>query len=325
MFNNYKAPTGEVWKGRVDSAKAERYHQNIKICDLNKNLDQLQAPGIAILGFVCDEGVKRNQGRPGAKEGPMAFRNALCNMPAHFKKGLNIYDCGDIVCDDEDLESAQAALGAVTAALLERKILPFVIGGGHEVAWGQYQGIAAAYSDVSCGIVNFDAHYDLRPLLSGDKGSSGTSFLQIANALKNGKKFFDYTCIGVQRFGNTPSLQEQADSLGVQTITAEEIHLNGSQEAQKILRGVIKSHEALYVTICLDVFASPYAPGVSAPQPLGLTPWQVIPLLLEVAASGKVVGFNIAELAPCRDQDGVTAKLAAHLFCEFASCIIASL
>jgi formiminoglutamase (EC 3.5.3.8) len=41
------------------------------------------AQGIALLGFVCDEGVRRNQGRTGAAEGPQAIRQALANMASH--------------------------------------------------------------------------------------------------------------------------------------------------------------------------------------------------------------------------------------------------
>jgi len=49
----------------------------------------------------------------------------------------------------------------------------------------------------------------------------------------------------------------------------------------------------------------PYAPGVSAPQPLGVLPWQILPLVRQLAASGKVVSYDIAELSPKYDIDFV--------------------
>ena len=56
-----------------------------------------------------------------------------------------------------------------------------VIGGGHETAWGHFQGLAHPNKDIA--ILNFDAHFDLRPLINGQLGSSGTPFRQIHNFL----------------------------------------------------------------------------------------------------------------------------------------------
>ena len=72
----------------------------------------------------------------------------------------------------------------------------------------------------------------------------------------------------------------------------------------------------IYLSICLDVLAECYAPGVSAPQPLGLSPWQVIPLLKYIMQSGKVISLDIAELSPPLDQEQKTARLAALIIAE---------
>jgi formiminoglutamase len=72
----------------------------------------------------------------------------------------------------------------------------------------------------------------------------------------------------------------------------------------------------IYLTLCLDVFASAYAPGVSSPQAFGLSPYTLLPFFRQVLESGKVIGFDIAELNPIYDQDSQTAKLAAHFVAE---------
>ena len=64
------------------------------------------------------------------------------------------------------------------------------------------------------------------------------------------------------------------------------------------------------------VFAAPFAPGVSAVQPLGLYPWHVIPLARQLAASGKVLSYELSELSPRYDIDQRTARLAANLIYE---------
>ena len=54
-----------------------------------------------------------------------------------------------------------------------------------------------------------------------------------------------------------------------------------------------------------------FAPGVSAPQSLGLDPEVVLPLLKHVLRTRKVRGFDICEISPRFDQDNTTANLGA--------------
>lgn len=313
-MNNYQSPDKTLWKGRKDGPNALRWHEVINCVDINK---VVPSEGIALIGFACDEGIRRNQGRVGAAEGPNAIRSALASLP-WFREDLKIYDVGNVICIDQDLEGAQEALAEVIQILLHNKLHPIVLGGGHEVAWGHFQGIRNVYRKAKIGVINFDAHFDMRPLLEGKKGSSGTSFLQIAEQCKREKLQFDYTCIGIQPSGNTKALFNTAEENDVHLISTEELHLNGSEVAVKAVEEVIRRNDKLYVSLCMDVFAAPFAPGVSAPQPLGVFPWHLIPALRALAHSGKVVGFVAAEVSPPLDLEGVTAKLAAQMVAEYS-------
>lgn len=268
------------------------------------------------MGFCCDEGVKRNLGRVGAAEGPQALRKALANLPLHFQEHEFIYDIGDIVCHDQDLEKAQHALRELVANLLTKNYKPIIIGGGHEIAWGHYQGIDKVHADQTIGIINFDAHFDLRNNPEPDKGSSGTPFRQIAEYRQAHDLDFDYLCLGIQQTGNTRSLFRKAKELNVNYVLAEDIHQKRA-DCESIIQKCLNKHDLIYLTICLDVFNNNVAPGVSAPQPLGLTPLQVIPLLKQIVQSNKVISFDIAELNPKYDQDDRTAQLAALLVSEY--------
>lgn len=307
----YLAPNSEIWQGRHDGPRAMRMHEVIRCVDFRHDaLPKHGSKQYGFIGFACDEGIRRNLGRPGASQGPTAFRKALANLP--ILSANTYFDFGDIICSDGNLELSQQALGRAVKALFEKGIHPIVIGGGHELAWGHYQGIEAAFPQRRCAIINIDAHFDMRPLLEGKLGTSGTSFLQIANRQQEQGLEFNYTCIGIQTSGNTQALFDEAQKHHVKVVTAEDIHLNESRSLE-VLNSVIEEADFIYLTICLDVFAAPFAPGVSAPQPLGLYPWQVIPLLKTLSQSGKVVSVDIAELSPPHDQDGITAKLAASL------------
>ena len=61
------------------------------------------------------------------------------------------------------------------------------------------------------------------------------------------------------------------------------------------------------------MFNAAIAPGVSAPQALGLEIWQVLPLIRHIIASKKVVAIDIVELNPGLDLDNKTANLAANI------------
>lgn len=312
----YQAPNIQLWTGRADTPPASSFFQIIQPLNLLDNpAIEITHPTFALIGFKSDTGIRRNLGRPGAAEGPAAIRQALSRLPVQ-KQNFSLYDAGDITCEDDDLESAQKALADAITLLLSKNVKPIVMGGGHETAWGHYQGIAQAHTQDDLGIINFDAHFDMRPLLPENKGSSGTPFLQIAQAHEAAKKRFDYNCIGIQHAGNIRQLFETAKKYNTKIIWADELHQGQLQKCVDFIDRIIDENKMIYLSLCLDVFSSAFAPGVSATQPFGLLPWHVIPLVRQLAASGKVISYDIVELAPKYDIDHCTAKLAANLIYE---------
>ena len=311
---HYQAPQRTLWQGRHDSPPASCIFQIIQLVDLTQPLSLVSAPAFALLGFSCDEGIRRNLGRTGAAEGPDALRNLLAKTPVH-KPDLQIFDAGNITCRDHDLEAAQAALGEAVHTLLAHGYTPLLFGGGHEIAWGHYQGIAKKITNETLGIINLDTHFDMRPVLEEDKGTSGTPFLQIANAHEKNQRRFDYNCIGIQAYGNTRQLYATAERHHAKTLSADDMQVNPGASVAFVER-VIQDNQHIYLTLCLDVLAAAYAPGVSAPQPIGLSPWNVIPILRQAAASGKVISYDIAELSPKYDIDSRTVKLATNFIYE---------
>lgn len=319
--NHYLPPNPSLWQGRADIPANSCFFQVIKLLDLRQSISKDPKPSFVLLGFRCDEGIRRNQGRTGAIEGPIHLRKALAKFP--IQREVTIYDAGDITCTESNLESAQQALAETVALLLQAGMTPIIIGGGHELAWGHYQGIVKCLMDPrfngddnKLAIVNFDAHFDMRPLLPNKHGSSGTPFLQIAEACQTSGRHFDYHCIGIQPAANIPLLFDTAKKYDVKIITAEKLHENDKEFCQQFIHRIIKENKIIYLSLCLDVFAAAFAPGVSAPQALGLTPWQVMPLVRELAASGKVISYDLAELSPPYDKDDRTAKLAANFVYE---------
>lgn len=308
---NYQHANPLLWQGRTDTLNKERFFQNITFVENETDLITVDKKTI-ILGFASDAGIVRNLGRPGAKLGPDHIKAQLAKLPC--PNTAKLLDLGTIICEDDQLESAQDQFAHLINFCHQHGHKTIALGGGHEIAWAHYQGLAKQYAKL--GIINFDAHFDLRPHQQGQPGTSGTPFSQIAAHCEQHKIPFDYCCIGIQKCGNTASLFERAKRLNVNYLAAEELYEKSVAWQIAFLDEFMLNLDHIYLTLCLDVFAECFAPGVSAPQPLGLTPWQILPLLKYIIQSGKVVSLDIAELSPPLDPDQKTARLAALIIAE---------
>lgn len=317
----YNPTSNNTWQGRVDQNEGDlglRWHQRIKQINLNsEKLPELigDEKGIVIIGFSCDEGVRRNKGRTGANEGPESLRLACCNHADHFRQSTIIFDCGDVVCPDHDLEGAQNELKKLISIIRSKDYSPFVFGGGHEVAFPHFMGLFdSTPKEKQIGIINIDAHFDLRIPESGS--SSGTPFYEISKLCQDNLRPFNYFCIGIQKSANTQALFERADTLGVEYILAKEIKESSIHDHINQVKNFIEKVDCIYLSICLDVFDISFAPGVSAPSVIGLYPNITLDLIKEIVGSGKLISADIAELNPSLDQDTKTSKLASKLAYE---------
>jgi formiminoglutamase len=315
--SRYLPPNPAVWHGRPDTPEEACFYQHMRLLNLfTQKPENTKEIAFALVGFKCDEGVQRDLGRTGAFEGPIAIRQRLAKLPIQ-KPDIICYDAGDIVCTDHDLEASQMALAEVVAMLLRENIRPIVLGGGHEVAWGQYQGIAMVYPpEKRLGILNIDAHFDLQPLKPTHRGSATTAFYQIAEAHEESKRKFDYNCIGIQHAGNIRQSFDIAKQFNTRFILADDLHQGQQEKCIDFTDRVIDENQLIYMSMSLDVFSPAFAPGVGTIQPLGLYPWHIIPLMRQLAASGKVICYDIVEHVPRYDIDHRTAKLAASLIYE---------
>jgi formiminoglutamase len=238
-------------------------------------------------------------------------RQQLAKLAYHHAPG-QVADLGDVACEGQEMEACQALLAGIVVQLVAAGHFPLVIGGGHDVAYGHFQGIwrGLAGQGKRLGIVNFDAHFDLRPVEAAP--NSGTPFNQVLQAHPE----VGYLALGIQPAANPPLLFTLAQKFGTEYVLSEACTLEGFEAVAQRLQAFSARYDALYLTIDLDGFAAAYAPGVSAPSPLGFEPrfvWRALSLLL---GTGKVVACDLAELNPRFDQDELTARLAARLVDE---------
>ena len=238
------------------------------------------------------------------------MRKLLANSAWHLSRP--VHDGGDLVCEDGDLDAAHGRLAERVARALDLGHFPLVLGGGHEVAFGSWSGLNRHLGGKGrVGIINFDAHFDLR--MKQEQASSGTPFFQIAEQCAAQGTPFTYACLGVAETANTAALFARAETLGVWHVLDEEMT---QAELPVLLAGLdafIARCDHLYLTIDLDVLPAAVMPGVSAPAARGVELAVIEPLIAHIRASGKLRLADLAEYNPSLDLDNRSARVAARL------------
>ncbi|MFD2203438.1 formimidoylglutamase [Shivajiella indica] len=305
--HNPSSPT--IWTGRHSDTK-EYWYQMVK-CLPDQNIPNLKnSRTVVILGYVGDEGVKRNQGRIGSNKGPEAIRKVMGPMAYHLSETVKIFDLGNVFTQNHDMESSHEMIKDMLSKIIKNRAFPIVLGGGHDLAYPHGSALFQYVLEKGekLGIINLDAHFDLRPFING-KGHSGSPFFQLAEKYHSE---FHYLCLGIQRAGNPISLFETATKKGVNWIEMEDFYLENWEQIKNQLDSFCQNVNKIYLSIDLDGFSSAYAPGVSAPSPMGFSPEIAMKVLDFIARSGKLLSMDVVELNPDFDQDNSTARLAAR-------------
>jgi formiminoglutamase len=303
-------PDMSVWTGRVDTAdgpRALRWHQMVT------PLAPDSPPGVALIGFACDEGVRRNGGRVGAKDGPRAIRHALANLAWHQQSP--VYDGDDVNCPDGNLEAAQGQLVAAVFWTTASGHRPLILGGGHETAWGTFRGITTAHPAATIGVINIDAHLDLR---ADAPPNSGTPFRQIADWCRENGRPFRYLCLGVSEASNTAALFDRAEQLGAEWVPDFALHPWDLGMPLELVNKFAAAVDHVHLSVDLDVLSAATMPAVSAPAARGV-PLEAVEWIIDaVLETRKTAAVDIVELNPSLDADGRGAKVAARLAWQVA-------
>ncbi len=329
LFESYYQPSAaDRWSGRTDGASSEhlRWHQAVAYLDL-RHLTPYQGKKtpIAILSFASDEGVRRNKGRVGAVDGPLVIIQALGSFSYLKNAPYQLFDAGTVSCFNGELEEAQQTLADCIELLLKKGYFPFLLGGGHEIGFGHYCGISQylkahlpQHQLNGIGMVNFDAHFDLRKP-ENDISNSGTPFWQAFEKAKSEPFSLFYQVFGIQPFSNTQVLFDYAHQNGVTYTTAEKFHAENRVAIEDQLEQFLEKVDYFMLTIDLDVFAASAAPGVSAPAFRGISPdYFFLHIYQKLLQSPKLLSVDVAEMNPNYDIDHRTARLAASFVYEAA-------
>jgi len=274
---------------------------------------------VALLGLPDETGVLLNSGRPGAAQGPTAFRAALARLGTTFDAArrrpltTRVFDAGDIEPapgdDEAALHETHERITEAVATIHQLGMLPVCIGGGHDLTCPSVRALSRHVGG-PVGGVNFDAHLDVRETVG-----SGMPFHRLIV-----EGFLDpsrHVTLGVGRFTNSREHVEWLTQRGGMLITADEALTR--PDAASFSLGAAMRTGVGFVSIDLDGVDSSQAPGVSSPNPMGLSSMHANQLAALAGRHPSVRHFDIMEMSPPHDVDSRTAKVAAKLFLSFVA------
>jgi formiminoglutamase len=263
--------------------------------------------------------VRRNGGRPGAADGPAAIRRWLYRLtPWDGLHGtdlaaLGLLDAGD-VRSDGGLEDSEQAMAEVIAAILTAGAIPIVLGGGHETAYGHYLGYVHAGREAA--IINIDAHLDVRPCVDG-RGHSGSPFRQAQEHPTQPLRGDRYVCLGVQPHAVSRVHQAYVQERGGIIRWCGEVRDRLAEVLRHECARLAADGCSVYVTLDSDVASQADVPGVSAPNPLGLSGQEIAAAARAAGEYPAVNSFDVVEINPALDRDGRSARWAALVVWHF--------
>jgi agmatinase len=250
-------------------------------------------------------------GRPGARSGPNAVRQASANLrweeqrwPWTFPLGsrLKAIDYGDLHYSYGDSEDMLARVEAKAAEITGAGKTLVSIGGDHFVTLPLLRGHARVHGKLA--LIHFDAHTDTYE--DEEKYSHGCMFHRAP-----GEGLIDpahSVQIGIRTEYERASHQ-------FQVIDAQQANEQSIADTVAAVRARVGERPA-YLTFDIDCLDPAFAPGTGTPVVGGLSTSRAIHIL-QGLADLNIVGFDVVEVAPAYDHADLTALAGASLALEF--------
>ena len=270
---------------------------------------------VAILSAHTDMG----GGYRGAAWGPNAMRASpstvawgdfsmdhMLTLVNPFKE-LTIVDYGDAPTDMLSTERSVHAIREFVrkvASVKNKKgknVIPFIIGGDHSLMLPDAAALADVYGKGNVGVIHFDAHYDASKNFMGHLISHGQPVYRlIEEGHVPGKNFIQ---VGLRGYYPDAESFDWMREQGFRYHTMAEVEKRGWEAVMDdIIKEAKDGPEYLFISFDIDVMDPSYTPGTGTPEPNGLTPRETFPLIRRLCAESNVVGFELVELLPYRDD-----------------------
>ncbi|CAK7059729.1 MAG: N(1)-aminopropylagmatine ureohydrolase [Desulfovibrio sp.] len=196
------------------------------------------------------------------------------------------------------------------------KGLPVLLGGEHSITFGALRALQKIYGEF--GVIQFDAHADLRDTYEGSKYSHACVMRRAHADL--GLPLFQ---IGVRSL-SPEEVAYRKEHRDISYLDARELARKGGLVWLRDSPHPILPDEfpqRVFVTFDVDAFDSGIMPATGTPEPGGLSWWEALILVRRCLAGRECIGFDVNELAPIESMVAPTfaaARLTYELMAETA-------
>jgi agmatinase len=256
---------------------------------------------------------------PYCKAAPEAIRRASSTYSSHrqhwnfdlggvaIPTGSIVLDGGDVSWDEHDAAGNRERITAVCRQILAIGAVPIVLGGDDSIPIPVVASYPADAGPLT--IVQVDAHIDWRDEVQGERLGLSSTMRRCSEMAHVGTMIQ----VGQRGVGSARAQDVQAaNARGVHFLSGHDVHRHGVAAVAEL----IPAGSDVFVTIDVDGLDPAIVPGVIGPEPGGLSYFQAIDIIDMAAGNGRLAGFDVVELVPERDVNGLGAltafRLAAH-------------
>lgn len=226
--------------------------------------------------------------RPGSRFAPLELRlmSEYLELPEEHR--ISLCDLGDL----HPTGSIELALRRVEEAarrIAEHDKVPVILGGEHTISLASVSGLRRVGY-----LIVFDAHLDMREELMDTRLNHSTWLRRL---LEN-REMEKVIVVGARAYSDEE--EEFAEKHGVEIVSSMEIFFDFKASARK-LKALTSDAEDIYLSIDLDVLDPAYAPGISNPEPGGISPIHLYELV-KICSEAGLRGLDLVEVNPLFDN-----------------------
>ncbi|MFS4583635.1 agmatinase [Phaeobacter sp. C3_T13_0] len=229
----------------------------------------------------------------GTEGGPTAILQASVELERLYR-GVEPCAAGIVTEEAVDctgpLPAVMDRIAARTAAAVTAGAVPVTLGGEHALSYGAVRGVARALGR-PIGIIQIDAHADLRKAYQGERHSHASVMQLLAE--EDG--------IRIAQYGVRAMSQEEVDRRSACNLV--------SIDAEELVTGNIHSvtlpddfPQDIYVSFDVDGLDPAILPATGTPVPGGLGYYQALNIVQSALAGRNLAGCDVVELAPTADS-----------------------
>ncbi|MCB4807633.1 agmatinase [Tamlana sp. 62-3] len=242
----------------------------------------------------------------GADKGPEAFLDASENMELFdIETRTEVYKQGvflaPAVTENSSPEAMVEAVHEATKKYIKKNKFVTLFGGEHSISIGTIRAFNEMYNNLT--VLQLDAHADLRESYEGSTCNHACAVYeasQTTNLIQVGIRSMDVI--------ETTVLNED------KTYFAHDMAVDDSWMDSSI----DQMTDNVFITIDLDAFDPSILPSTGTPEPGGLLWYETLDFLKQVFEEKNVVGFDIVELCPNKNEKS-SDFLAAKLYYKMLS------